>query len=397
MNTVLLIALLAGVALLIALVLSSQRRGEAPAALPSTPIDPPRSLMEHQDTSLEMLNRLHEGVCLVDVTLRPIFANPPAHAMLGIDESAGTPAKLPSVEISALARKTLSAGEEAEAQVDIFYPKRASLHVRVTQVADGDGALIVMRDITEEIHIQRVRKEFVTHASHELKSPVASLRTVTDALKQAIEAGDAPQAERFTNALTDDLERMSALVEDLLDLSRVEDPAALPVGTCDVGAVVNEELSALARSIEDNDLHLRMSIDPLLEIKGDPRQIGLMVRNLVRNAIRYTPDGGHIDVTAARAGTEVIIRVTDDGIGIPQESQPRLFERFYRVDQARARAHGGTGLGLAIVKHVAESHGGSVGVSSQLGEGSTFTVRLPLRNESSNGEPQVSQAHEESA
>jgi len=171
------------------------------------------------------------------------------------------------------------------------------------------------------------------------------------------------------------------LIKDLLDLSRVEDPAAMALENIDLSELIGLQVKAAEEEAAAKSLHLDAQIEPGLAVRGDGGQLELMVRNLIDNAIRYTPEEGHVTVELMSDDTDSILEVTDDGIGIPLHAQARVFERFYRVDEDRARAGGGTGLGLSIVRNAAELHGGSVGVTSVLGEGSTFTVRLPLPKE----------------
>ena len=168
------------------------------------------------------------------------------------------------------------------------------------------------------------------------------------------------------------------MVDDLLDLSRVEDPASFSATPSDLGEITLSEVELALASAEAKDVRLTTSIESQVLVRGDERQLSLLVRNLVNNAIRYTPAQGSVRVEVQRGLGEGVLSVADTGIGIPLRSQARVFERFYRVDQARSREHGGTGLGLAIVKHVADLHGGRVEVDSVYGEGSTFTARLPL-------------------
>jgi signal transduction histidine kinase len=175
---------------------------------------------------------------------------------------------------------------------------------------------------------------------------------------------------------------MAALIDDLMDLSRVEDPAAMHLGEADLTDIVIEEAKSANGLAADNDLELEVDVSDGVRILGDTQHLHLMVRNLLENAIRYTPEGGRVSVALVALGARAQLQVSDTGIGIPLQAQGRVFERFYRVDQDRARISGGTGLGLSIVKNVAESHGGTVGVTSELDEGSTFTVVLPLLQES---------------
>jgi two-component system sensor histidine kinase SenX3 len=331
------------------------------------------------DRSPEVIDRLSEGVVVLDDELRPVLANAAARRMLGFQQVAGL-ARLPSEEVLAVARRAVSQGVEVDDVVGLWFPLRLSLHVRALPLQAGTGVLVLLQDVTEELLAQQVRREFVAHASHELKSPVASLQTLAEAVQQAVE-DDPRSATRFAERLVTEANRLGRLISDLLDLSRLEEPTALPHSATSLSEIASSEAEQIRAIAESKEITFAEQIQPEIWIRGDPQQLQLMVRNLLENAIRYTPDGGSVTLEMSIRGSQAVLRVTDTGIGIPLESQGRVFERFYRVDRARSRDRGGTGLGLAIVKHVAELHGGRVTVESELGSGSTFTARLPATSE----------------
>lgn len=325
----------------------------------------------------QILERMSEGVLVVDQALRPEYVNPAARNLLGLQP--GTlPPKVPSIEMAGAARKAALHGEISEALVDVYYPRRLSLKVHAAPLIDRDGAVLVLQDVSEEVHTQKVRREFVAHASHELKSPVASLQALAEATSDALEHQDLEAASRFSVNMQRETGRLSKLVEDLLDLSRLEEPLARPNKKCDLTALVRKEVAGHEAKAHDAGIALMSNSDEKVTIMGDEQQLSLLVRNLLLNAIQYTPEGGEVRVETRQLGDQAIFRVADTGLGIPLEAQGRVFERFYRVDRARSRDRGGTGLGLAIVKHVTELHGGEVQLHSELGTGSTFTVRFPI-------------------
>ncbi len=228
--------------------------------------------------------------------------------------------------------------------------------------------------------VNKIRRDFVANVSHELKTPATSLRLLAESLEQTIDE-DPAQARLFAEQLKRETGRLSQLINDLLDLARleseerVENPA--PV---DVRSVLMSVLVRMRRAARKKNITLqwkRFGRATHYTVNGDETQLTSMFTNLVENAVKYTPPGGRVEVTGGFEGSEIVIRVSDTGIGIPEGKLPRIFERFYRVDKARSKETGGTGLGLSIVKHVAENHGGRVTVESALGEGSTFTVYLP--------------------
>jgi signal transduction histidine kinase len=230
--------------------------------------------------------------------------------------------------------------------------------------------------VTEARRLEAVRRDFVANASHELKTPAASIRAAAETLRSgAIE--DPPAAHRFTEQLEREAMRLSRIVSDLLDLSRLEGGSDL-AERVRLDAIAADEVERLDDRAEEAELTLELHADGVPSVAGSGRDLALLVRNLIDNAVRYTPPGGRVDVTVTTHDAQVVLRVADTGLGIPQRDLPRVFERFYRVDRARSRETGGTGLGLAIVKHVAENHGGEVTVTSELAAGSTFEVRLPV-------------------
>jgi len=228
--------------------------------------------------------------------------------------------------------------------------------------------------------VNKIRRDFVANVSHELKTPATSLRLLAESLEETIDE-DPIQARLFAAQLKKETERLSHLITDLLDLTRLESQERVenPVPV-DVRGVLMTVLARMRRVARKKNITLqwkRFGRAAQYTVRGDETQLTSMFTNLVDNAVQYTPPGGRVEVTGGFEGSEIVIRVSDTGIGIPRASLPRIFERFYRVDKARSKETGGTGLGLSIVKHVAENHGGRVTVESTLGEGSTFTVYLP--------------------
>ena len=328
-----------------------------------------------RDQALQILEHMSEGVLVLSHDLKPEFVNGATRTLLGL-QSGALPARLPSVEVTEVARKALTEGDQEEL-VEVWYPERRTLRVQTALLETGSAVMVVIQDVSEEVRTQRIRREFVAHASHELKSPVASIQALAEAVNGAVH-DDPAAVERFSARMMEEADRLGKLVSDLLDLSRLEDPVRLPEEPCDLADVARREAGRVEGIAHDANLTLRARVEGELWIKGDPQQLGLLIRNLLENAIQYTPTGGHVTVSTERTPKDVVLRVVDDGMGIPLEAQTRVFERFYRVDRARSRDRGGTGLGLAIVKHVAELHGGSIELTSELGQGSTFGVRFPL-------------------
>ena len=235
----------------------------------------------------------------------------------------------------------------------------------------------------EPVDLQRVnkiRRDFVANVSHELKTPATSLRLLAESLIEAID-DDPEQARIFAGQLRNETERLGRLITDLLDLARLEseDEVEHPQPV-DVRSVLMTVLSRSKQVARQKDITLRwkrFGEAARYEILGDETQLVSMFNNLVDNAVKYTPPGGKVEVIGRAEDSQLVVSVSDTGIGIPEGKLSRIFERFYRVDKARSKETGGTGLGLSIVRHVAANHGGRVTVESTPGEGSKFTVYLP--------------------
>ena len=234
--------------------------------------------------------------------------------------------------------------------------------------------LLAIEDVTDRQRIESIRRDFVADASHELKTPVASILASMEAMQLALER-DPERAKGFAVQVEASARRLARIVEDLLDLSRLE-ASSDSWSRINLDEIVTEEVERLKIRAGERGVGIHVDVvdGPIV---GNASDIALAVRNLGENAIRYTDQGGSVSFTLRRFDREFELAVSDTGTGIPTRALARVFERFFRVDVARSRDTGGTGLGLAIVKHVAERHGGSVSVESELGAGSTFRMRLP--------------------
>lgn len=363
-----LVALLTAAVVVLLVLLARSRRGEAEPA----PTAPPST---ERDLPSEIVSRMREGVIVLNETLTPILANDAARSILGLAPDS-LPVRLRSDEMLSLARRAVAERQITETELSLW-PRRINVRVRVLPLEDDRGAAIFLQDVTHEVQVQQIRRQFVVNASHELKTPVTGLLALAEAVRNAL-PGDVEAAERFSEQLIREAQRLSNLTRDLLDLTRVEDPSGLVAGPIDLAEIARHEVTQLKTLADDREVTLDTHIDEPVVVRGDEQQLGLMVKNLVDNAVRYSSAGGKVIVEVDREEEEGVLRVEDDGVGIPLREQSRVFERFYRVDEGRDRDSGGSGLGLSIVKHVVELHGGHVALESELGEGSTFTVRLPL-------------------
>ncbi len=328
-------------------------------------------LAERVRTREEILSTIGDGIVLFAPDGRVVYANPAARDLLG-RRFASAGEVTPDSLREAVARAGAARDEPVECEFET-----GGRTIEASAIHAGGGAVVaVARDRTDARQVERVRRDFVANASHELKTPVASIQAIAETLRHA--AAEDPEARaRFLERLELEAIRLTRLVGDLLDLSRLEGGLA-ESEVVDVGRVVTDEVDRLRPRAEGAGLRLVVDAPDRVEVRGSESDLGLMVHNLLDNAIRYSPDGGEVRATLSTGGGLAELRIADTGLGIPARDLDRVFERFYRVDPARSRSTGGTGLGLAIVRHVAQSHGGDVEVRSVLGAGSTFIVRLPL-------------------
>ena len=327
---------------------------------------------EHLQVQGLILESMDDGVLLFDEEGSTVFANRAAEALL--ETAPAEVGSLLPLDLQKAVQRAGYVGSEQRAEAEIGTPSRV-LRATATPAGSEGAVLLVVRDVTEALRIDLVRRDFVTNASHELKTPAAAIQAAAETLSTVVDE-DPSAVPRFARQLQRESLRLSRIVADLLDLSRLESGSrsSEPVR---LDAVVREECSRSADLVRDAGITLTINAGAVPPVLGSARDLALLVRNLVDNAIRYTKSGGSIVAAVDTSDDQVILTVRDTGIGIASRELPRVFERFYRVDRARSRETGGTGLGLAIVKHVAENLGGSVNVQSELGSGSTFEVRLP--------------------
>ncbi|HVF67821.1 MAG TPA: ATP-binding protein [Pyrinomonadaceae bacterium] len=343
------------------------------------------------------MDSMREAVVIIDSAMRVVALNNSARGVFragGGGDSALSPRRLsdltrnPSV-YSAFAA-AVARGERAEVKVEIDRGIGSGeargvydLHVAPLRQreaiygSDVRGAVGVFFDITRLERLERVRQEFLSNVSHELRTPLTSIITFVETLED-VDADDRETTLRFLSVIRRNAERMSALINDILELSAIEagtvevSPARIRLST-----LVGECFHALAPRADARGVKLINDVGRDAFVRADARRLEQMLTNLIDNAVKYTPAGGEVRVSHERAGARDRVHVEDRGEGIAAEHLPRVFERFYRVDGARSREMGGTGLGLAIVKHLARAHGGEATARSEPGRGSTFTIELP--------------------
>jgi signal transduction histidine kinase len=317
------------------------------------------------------LSTMHEGVLLIDADAHVAFANDAISRHL--PSSPSTLDTILPFSLRTAIEDSRERREPSSVLVETGVPTRW-LRGTITPAADG-ATLVVIRDVTQQRRLESVRRDFVANASHELKTPAATIQAAAETLRRAAE-DDPAAVPRFAQQLEREAVRLSRIVADLLDLSRLESGSSLD-DLVSLGAAAREERQRLEEAADAAGVTLEIEAVGERPLRGSQQDLALLVRNLVDNAIRYSHEGAQVRVEIDSDDREVTLRVKDTGIGIPSKDIPRVFERFYRVDRARSRETGGTGLGLAIVKHVVENHAGTIEVDSELGRGTTFTIRFP--------------------
>lgn len=346
-----------------------------------------QKLETERNRSAAILEGMAEGVLATDAEGKLILANPAITEIFGLSQgnlaNRTVREALRNNEIADLCQQALERGEKIEREITIITPVQrtfaaAAAPLRVGKDERLSGAVLVLHDITELKRLESYRSEFVANVSHELKTPLTAIRNYTEALLDGA-LTDPQRNLEFLRKLDKHALNLSSLIDDLLEVSRLENKrelgAFLPV---DLKKVIGRAVETVEGKIKKKKIALRLKCEGEEQrVMGIEEHLYRALLNLIDNAVNYTNDGGEIEISCRRQAGEVILAVRDTGIGIPAVHLPRLFERFYRVDQARSRDLGGTGLGLAIVKHVVQLHQGSVAVESVEGEGSTFTIKLP--------------------
>ncbi|MFZ4718121.1 MAG: sensor histidine kinase [Ilumatobacteraceae bacterium] len=265
-------------------------------------------------------------------------------------------------------------GEGVEERLELFGPPQRVLQVRGTPLPDG-GALVTIDDLSERVRLDAVRTDFVANISHELKTPVGALALLAETLA---DSDDLELNQRLADKMVAEAHRAAGTIDDLLELSRIELGGQGDRQQVSVTSVIRDATGRHRLTAESFGVTLESGDANGLMMIGNRLQLVSAVSNLIDNAVKYSNRGGTVCLEAQRTDHHVEISVIDQGVGIPARDIDRIFERFYRVDRARSRDTGGTGLGLAIVRHIATNHGGDVSVRSREGEGSTFTLRIPI-------------------
>jgi len=344
-----------------------------------------RSLQQERSRLEALLASSRDAIVVLDAAGSVRYLNAAASTLYGALEGRSFAEVMRDPELTALLRRVLAADVEAgppgerDQTITLHIDERdAWVQATASPIAGGGGwaVLVVLHDVTEERKIETTRRDFVANVSHELRTPLAGIKAVAETLRDG--ALDDPAAARvFLGQVEAEVDRLVQLVEELLQLARIESGARSEMASVEPARVLAECVERFRPQAARASVELAAEVEPSLPpFEANASQLGQAVGNLIHNALKFTPGGGRVTVSAERTEAALLIRVADSGVGIEASDLSRIFERFYVTD--RARAGRGTGLGLAIVKHVALAHGGTVRAESVPGRGSTFTISLPL-------------------
>ncbi len=322
------------------------------------------------------LDAMQQGVLIYDENCQVIFTNSKAKSLMKQDP--GEEVALHAVnELVGLA----ASGIPGERTLDLYGPPRKTLNIRAHSIDDGRlslGIIAIIEDISERRRLESVRRDFISNVSHELKTPIGALALLAETLTTETEP---IVAQRLADRIHAEAFRISRVIEDLLDLTRIEAEESPPRDPIPVGLIMAEAIERVRPVAEQQKVGLDVEEPPPeLTVLGDRRQLVSALFNLLENAVKYSVEPKKVEFRAINNDNFIDLTVKDRGLGIPSKDLERIFERFYRVDPGRGRSTGGTGLGLAIVRHVANNHQGEVLVESHEGQGSTFTLRLPRQS-----------------
>ncbi|GGE83455.1 sensor histidine kinase [Mycetocola zhadangensis] len=322
----------------------------------------------------QVLDALESAGIVVDPSGNVIKVSPGALALGLVRDGV-----LVNEELRLLANEVRDNGEPITREFDLSRGRfgDVSMHLDVRCARLGTRyVLLLAQDHTESRRLDEVRRDFIANISHELKTPIGAVGLLAEALEPA--ADDPVQVRKFANRLSAEAARLARITREIIDLSRLQAADALTAPELlDVDRIIAQAVDQNRVAAEATGVTLTAGGSKRAQVYGDEALLVVAVHNLIANAITYSPPGGRVGVGVSRSGGLISIAVTDQGVGIPEEDRDRVFERFFRVDQARSRHTGGTGLGLSIVKHTVQNHGGEVKVWSKVGHGSTFTIRLP--------------------
>lgn len=345
-------------------------------------------IRQNENHLQSVLSNMINGIVMMDASGSILIMNERAEQILGISA-----AKLigrhyremkQQFELSQLIIEGFETKSHIHEEITFYYPEERLLELNIVPIYQGSssdlgGVLLVLQDVSAIRRLERMRSEFVANVSHELKTPIAAVKGFAETLLGGA-VKDEETTKAFLGIIYDESERLNRLIGDILELSKIESRRApLILSPVDIKQFMTNTIAILEVSADQKQIEVNLTSPEELYMEGDEDRLRQIFVNLLSNAISYTPEGGKIFVNISLTEQEKVqITIKDTGIGIPEKDLPRIFERFYRVDKARSRGSGGTGLGLSIVKHLVEMHRGTITVESAVGEGTTFTLELPL-------------------
>ncbi len=347
-----------------------------------------QAILRQRNESEAVLSSMVEGVVALDPDEHILHLNSAAARLLGVDEKSLPGRSIQEVvrnrELHEMIRTTLDLGVATQADVVLYRPAEQILNARCTPLFDADGrrmgGLLVVNDVTQLRRLETMRTDFAANVSHEIKTPLTAIQGFVETLAQGA-VSDPQEARHFLGIIDKHVQRLTAIVDDLMQLARLEqgdEGRQLRLEPTAMEKVLHTAAQLCRSQAEAKAIRIEIHCDAGLRARLDAELMEQALVNLLDNAIKYSPEKSGIRVTAKEVEEELEIEVADEGIGVAAAHLPRLFERFYRVDKSRSRRLGGTGLGLAIVKHIVQAHGGRVTVRSIQGKGSTFAIRMPL-------------------
>ena len=341
-------------------------------------------LRESSRRLVTVLEGMVEGVIALDDRERIVLANAAAGRLLGFSPSEAEGKPLLNVARNHLIHEALAqpqndgGTQQQEFELGGDESRVLSFNITMLSAEPSTRCILVLHDVTELRRLESLRQEFVANVSHELKTPLSSIKAYTETLLSGAIADDEHNT-KFVRRIEEQAERLHELILDMLRIARIESgQQAFEIGPVNLTAMIQSCVTEHQETAAGRKILLETPEDPgEVHVNADEEGVRQILDNLVDNALNYTPEGGHVSVLGRCDGPMAIVEVRDTGIGIASELLPRVFERFFRVDKARSRELGGTGLGLSIVKHLAQSFAGEVDVESRVGEGTVFTVKLP--------------------
>lgn len=336
--------------------------------------------IDKQNKLEAILKSMDSGVIAVDNSYKVIMINPYAKLIFGINKDIIGQSLIDNIrdfDFENIFKEKI----EDSSEIKILWPKERILRVRTADIINNGahiGTVAVVQDITDIKRLENMRSQFVANVTHELKTPLTSIKGFAETLRYV---DDGANKEKFLDIINDEADRLTRLIDDILTLSDIESYRELKRETVDVNEVITNVVQLVSNSAAKKNMNICLDLHEVPNIIGDKDKFKQMLINLADNAIKYSEDGAEVIIGSKKTDSNCIIWVMDTGMGIPPQHLDRIFERFYRVDKARSRSLGGTGLGLAIVKHIVMSFGGTINVESTIGEGSKFTVNIPINTE----------------